>query len=75
MEGLVLLIYFLPSLIAVLRKRTDRAAIFAFNLLLGWTLIWWVVPLVWALSKDAENIVVRGRVAGDGAAPDKHPNE
>lgn len=79
MEGLILFIlvvpYFLPSLIAFLRKRTNLAAIFALNLLLGWTLIGWVVSLVWALSKDTETIVVRERVAGDGAAPDKNPNE
>lgn len=79
MEALVLLIlvvpYFLPSLIAFLRKRTNLAAVFALNLFLGWTFIGWVVSLVWALSKDKETIVVRERVAGDGSAPDKNPNE
>lgn len=79
MEALVLLIlvvaYFLPSLIVFLRKRTNLAAVFALNLFLGWTFIGWVVSLVWALSKDKETIVIRERVAGDDSAPDKNPNE
>lgn len=79
MEALVLLIlvvaYFLPSLIVFLRKRTNLAAVFALNLFLGWTFIGWVVSLVWALSKGKETIVIRERVAGDDSAPDKNPNE
>ena len=39
--------YFLPFSIGM--KRPDRAALFALNLLLGWTLIGWVAALVWAL--------------------------
>lgn len=50
---LFLLIYFLPSLFGVGKR--NSGAIFALNLLLGWTLIGWVVSLVWALTKDAPN--------------------
>jgi hypothetical protein len=45
-----LALYFLPSIIGA-RKR-NAGAIFALNLLLGWTLIGWVVALVWALTKE-----------------------
>ena len=48
-----LLFYFLPSFVAVGKKKTNTGAIFALNLLLGWTLIGWVVSLVWALTQDA----------------------
>jgi uncharacterized membrane protein YqaE (UPF0057 family) len=45
-----LLIYFLPSLVA--RKKQNANAIFILNLLLGWTLLGWVVALVWALTNE-----------------------
>jgi hypothetical protein len=52
-----LAVYFLPTMIG-LRKR-NAGAIFALNLLLGWTLVGWVVSLVWALTKeDAPNSIV-----------------
>lgn len=52
-----LAIYFLPTMIG-LRKR-NAGAIFALNLLLGWTLVGWVVSLVWALTKeDVPNTIV-----------------
>ena len=45
------LLYFLPAFAG--RSKRNAAAIFALNLLLGWTLIGWVVALVWALTVDA----------------------
>ncbi len=42
--------YFLPFAIALIRRRHNTVAIFALNLLLGWTLIGWVVALVWSLT-------------------------
>jgi hypothetical protein len=54
---LALAVYFLPTIIG-LRKR-NAGAIFALNLLLGWTLIGWIVALVWALTvEDAPNAIV-----------------
>jgi len=49
---LLTLFYFLPFAIAFNRKRTNTGAIFALNLFLGWTLIGWVVALVWALKDE-----------------------
>ena len=45
-------IYFLPTIVA--RHKRNATAIFALNLLLGWTLIGWIVSLVWSLTKDPE---------------------
>lgn len=42
--------YFLPTLIATRRKHHNRMAIFALNLLLGWTLLGWIVALVMSLT-------------------------
>jgi hypothetical protein len=43
-------LYFLPTIIANQRKARSRFLIFALNLLLGWTLIGWIVALVWAME-------------------------
>ena len=47
---LFLAVYFLPTFVAVARKKVNKGAIFVLNLFLGWSLIGWVVALVWALS-------------------------
>ena len=59
MEGLVVLVvlvlivfYFIPSIVAGARNHRNGAAIYVLNLLLGWTLIGWVIALVWAFTAD-----------------------
>lgn len=47
---ILLHVYFLPSLIADGKRTQYTPAIFAINLLLGLTLIGWIVSLVWALT-------------------------
>ena len=49
---LALVFYFLPTVIATSNKHKNAAAIFVVNLLLGWSLIGWVVALAWAVKKD-----------------------
>jgi hypothetical protein len=44
--------YFLPTIIACKKKKVNTLAILALNLLLGWTLIGWIVALIWSLAKD-----------------------
>lgn len=43
--------YFLPTLIAFLMQHKNKLAIFLLNLLLGWTILGWVVSLVWSVMK------------------------
>jgi Superinfection immunity protein len=50
--GLTFLFYFLPTIIAFARSKRDAMSIFLLNLFLGWTLIGWVVALVWAAKHD-----------------------
>jgi len=57
-------IYFVPAIKAYQVKKNNREAILALNIFLGWTLIGWVVALVWAYSKDTE-----GKPAGVVAIP------
>ena len=45
-----LAIYFLPTIIVWLRTHYNRGAILALNLLLGWTVVGWIVSLVWSFT-------------------------
>jgi hypothetical protein len=45
--------YFIPYIVAKQNKSQNSGAIGALNFFLGWTLVGWVVALVWAMSKDA----------------------
>ena len=47
--AILLIIYFIPSIIGFSRKCPSGLAITALNLFLGWTLLGWVASLVWAL--------------------------
>lgn len=44
-------LYFLPAIIG--RHKRNHASILLFNLFLGWTVIGWVIALIWAVSQDA----------------------
>jgi len=51
--GLVgLVIYFLPSIIAILRKKRNVVAIILLNFLFGWSVIGWVITLIWSMTSD-----------------------
>jgi Superinfection immunity protein len=50
--GFGFVMYFLPTLIAVIREKKDKLSIFLLNFFLGWSVIGWVVALVWALKTD-----------------------
>jgi hypothetical protein len=49
---LCLTLYMLPAGIGIIRGRSNAMAIFVLNLFLGWTLIGWVIALVWAVADD-----------------------
>lgn len=53
---LCLTIYMLPAGIGIIRGRSNAGAIFVLNLFLGWTLIGWVIALVWAVADDNKKI-------------------
>lgn len=55
-----ILLYFTPSIVAFSNKKSNTTAIVVLNFFLGWSLIGWIVALVWAVSKDnkPQNIVI-----------------
>ena len=45
-------IYFLPTTIADEKRHKNTTAIFIVNLFFGYTVIGWVIALIWALTED-----------------------
>ena len=43
-------LYFLPTVVAVVRRHHNGNSIAVLNLVAGWTFIGWVVALVWSVS-------------------------
>ena len=60
-----LISYFLPTLIAMLRGKSNTFAILLLNLFLGWTFIGWIVALVWSVTSDnkPQTIVVNNNTS------------
>lgn len=50
--GFPLVMYFLPTIIALLRSKRDTLAIFLLNFFLGWSVIGWIIALIWAAKSD-----------------------
>jgi hypothetical protein len=55
--GFGFLMYFLPSIIAFGRHKRDTTSIVLLNFFLGWTMIGWVIALVWAVKNDEPAMV------------------
>lgn len=51
-ESMILLaaLYFLPNLIAYGRGHCNGHAILALNILLGWTMLGWIIAMIWSLT-------------------------
>ena len=54
--GLILLIfspvYFVPTIVAIVRHTKHQLGIISLNILAGWTFIGWVIALIWASTAD-----------------------
>jgi ABC-type transport system involved in cytochrome c biogenesis permease component len=50
---IVLLFYFVPAVVAFVRGHHNKWAIFALNLLLGWTVLGWIGALVWSFTRPS----------------------
>jgi hypothetical protein len=55
-------LYFLPTIIG--HNKRDVLGIFLVNLLFGWTVIGWIIAMVWACTAEAQPRVLM--VAGHG---------
>ena len=48
----ILSLYFIPIFIAIFKKKANLVPVFLINFLFGWTLVGWVVSLIWACKND-----------------------
>lgn len=55
----ILALYFLPTILALARSRYGAGAVFVVNLVFGWTILGWIVALIWSLSGPAGSIRTR----------------
>jgi len=55
MEAIMLLIiYFIPTMLACKRGCIAQSQIFLVNLFFGWTAVGWIAALIWANSPNVE---------------------
>lgn len=47
-----LIVYFIPVMVAFVRKHKNIFAIAVLNVVLGWTFFGWLAALLWALNSD-----------------------
>ena len=57
--GLILLIfspvYFVPTIVAIVRHAKQKLGIILLNILAGWTFIGWIIALIWAATADKKS--------------------
>lgn len=60
--SLSLFFYFAPALIAVWRNHRNGMSIFLTNLFFGWTVLGWLIALIWSASANdsAHDATTRG---------------
>ena len=60
-------IYLLPTIVAFMREKDNKVPILLLNLFLGWSLIAWVIALIWATSKDAapQQVIINNSTNND----------
>ncbi len=51
----VLAVYLIPTIIAFARGHASKWGIGVLNIVLGWSLVFWVVTLIWALSNKGQS--------------------
>jgi hypothetical protein len=57
--SVLFLMYWLPTIVAIVRRTPSALGVAALNFFLGWTVIGWIIALVIALAAyPAERVVV-----------------
>ena len=53
----IILAYFIPTIVALIRGKKNKGSIIVVNVFLGWSVIGWVVALAWACGSDEKHTV------------------
>jgi hypothetical protein len=56
--ALLIIPYFLPTIIAIIRRSSSTGGIFMLNFFLGWTFIGWIASLIWAITSRNNSTVI-----------------
>jgi cytochrome c biogenesis protein CcdA len=59
------ILYFLPSFIDLIRKHKNFIPIFVLNLILGWSIIFWILALIWSFTDDQQEKIITINYKGD----------
>ena len=49
-----LCVYFIPVIVAYIRKHCDIIPIAILNIMFGWTFLGWLAALLWSLNSDIQ---------------------
>ena len=66
----LVIVYFTPSVIALMRGHHNAGALIALNILLGWTVVGWIAAFVWSLTNRAKTVVVSNPLPPESPAPE-----
>lgn len=74
MEALLaIIVYMAPTIVAIVRKHRV-AQVLVINLLLGWSIIGWIVALVWAVGeRQVGSTIINSNVVNSGYPPHMYP--
>lgn len=64
-----LFFYFLPTFVAAQRSHHNVLGVFLVNFLFGWSVIGWIIALVWAFSRPQVIVVPGAYPPGYGMPP------
>ena len=67
--------YFLPTIIALILHKRNTLAIFLLDLFLGWSLIGWVIALVWAVAKEKDQTIIIQNMNTQGGTNDSNDSK
>lgn len=59
---LITTVYFAPMGIALMRKHNNIVSLTLVNFLLGWTIIFWVVTLLWSINQNVRETRPLGEI-------------
>ena len=59
--SMLFIMYWLPTIVAIVRQAHSALGVFLVNFFLGWTILGWIFALIWSLAADnrVHEIVVR----------------
>lgn len=47
----LMVLYMVPSLVAIFRGHKDVVSILLINILLGWTMVGWLIAFIWSIKR------------------------